>query len=295
MRLLITIAKLESGQVVAPLTARREHELYCVEREAGLNLRAGDINRWHFAHKACDSNGSTTECSGGGESAKHKAAKIIIADNIGKFIFEQSCKSGKHSIRKQYTNCVAQQEATLDTGVRADVAVYNNKQLVGIIEILHTHTTKGSALRKRHVEVGVNDTWEIRAQDIIDTQHKLAIPGVYITLNQKDLILPECDKRACYFINNKQLGKPCVSCYIWKDTHTEVTIGYSQYPTDFICQKCIIICPECNENQCSRKQRWCFRCAVLYERGYETMRGHKLTAALRRIDKIRGDIRCYRR
>lgn len=122
---------------------------------------------FHFAHRH-----QSPDCSGGGESALHRAAKLLVEKYCSRLVFRGSCITSEHHISQQYTNSVSQQEYRYDTtkNYSADVAVFQNGVMSAIVEVCASHATTGESLESRTACVGVNNAWEVSATKILN-QH----------------------------------------------------------------------------------------------------------------------------
>ena len=125
---------------------------------------------YHFAHRQ-----RSLACSGGDESARHKAAKLLIAKYCSRLIFTGRCITRAHEIKRQYADSSAQLEYRYDTNkmYSADVTIFQMGVLESIVEVRISHATTGDALESRTACVGVNSVWEISAEDMLDQQTDL--------------------------------------------------------------------------------------------------------------------------
>lgn len=121
MPLLIPVAKDKTGETVTPTCSKDDGPFTCLGCSKPLVLRQGEKNRWHFAHHSKDNE----ECSAGGESYIHKAAKLLLVNYITRFEFAAEYGRRQHMCEKVYHGCTAAQEQRLVRGVQ-DVS--NNKQ-----------------------------------------------------------------------------------------------------------------------------------------------------------------------
>ncbi|CAN0456987.1 unnamed protein product, partial [Ascophyllum nodosum] len=166
----IPIAQSRSGAHVVPSCLKAEGPFTCLECDRSLVLRQGKINVYHFAHLQ-----RSLACSGGGESARHKAAKLLIAKYCSRLIFTGRCITRAHEIKRQYADSSAQLEYRYDTNkmYSADVTIFQMGVLESIVEVRISHATTGDALESRTACVGVNSVWEISAEDMLDQQTDL--------------------------------------------------------------------------------------------------------------------------
>lgn len=225
-----------TGNFVLPAFAFKGQDLGCFECSGDVTFKKGSTKRKHFAHKR-----SVESCSGGGESAEHFAAKLVVCKYIMSIDFEKSCSMGNHCVSRRYDNCIVKSKVSMDDGTRLDVGVYRGKLLVGIIEVFHTHTTSGPSLTSREDRVGLDVVWEIRACEILDAQADLDGPNGTATLRDKrDGILSDYTL-ACKLGNDfkKTTAKrPCLGCGLWACNYFKMRRGYSSYMYDNACCKC---------------------------------------------------------
>lgn len=167
MTLLIPIAVDARDETVTPTCCKEQGPFKCIECSGKLILRQGDVNRWHFAHASAENN----DCSAGGESYNHRAAKLILVQYITRFNFMQICHGGKHTYTRQYGGCTASEEFRYDGIHSADVAVFlPENKLKAIVEVKVSHATEGQSLKSRIARVGSGNVWEVDAMDILNSQ-----------------------------------------------------------------------------------------------------------------------------
>lgn len=169
MPLLIPVAKAKTGETVPPTCSKEDGPFTCLGCSKELTLKQGVINQWHFAHHA-DAN---SDCSAGGESYNHLAAKLILSKHIARFEFTQTCDKMKHKRDKVYGGCTAVQEYRFDGRHSADVGVFRDENLEAIVEVVVTHKTEGEALASRISRVGADDMWEVDAIEVLKRQNQL--------------------------------------------------------------------------------------------------------------------------
>ena len=124
--------------------SKAEGPFTCLECAQNLVLKQGKIKVFHFAHHHL-----SPDCSGGGESAFHQAAKLLDEKYCSHFIFTGECASGKHSIARQYPDSSVQQEYRYDTtkNYSADVAIFQNGVISAIVEVRASQATTGESRR----------------------------------------------------------------------------------------------------------------------------------------------------
>lgn len=167
----ITIAQSRSSVLVVPSCPKSQGPFTCLECAGGLVLKQEKIKVFHFAHRHL-----SPTCSGGGESARHKAAKLLVEKYCSRLIFKGNCITGTHTIARQYPNSSAQQEYRYDLNklYSADVALFSKKGVLGsIVEVHASHATTGHALESRRSCVGANNVWEVSAVETLKHQSEL--------------------------------------------------------------------------------------------------------------------------
>ncbi|CAM9091330.1 unnamed protein product [Laminaria digitata] len=137
-----------------PSCSKAEGPFTCLECSQNLVLKQGKIKVFHFAHRHL-----SPDCSGGGESALHKAAKLLVEKYSSRLVFTGKCIAGKHSIARQYINGEPKQEHRYDAtkSYSADVAIFENGVISAIVEVCASHATTGDSLESRTACVGVNN------------------------------------------------------------------------------------------------------------------------------------------
>lgn len=225
-----------------------------------LIKKCGTTMQWHFAHQAKSS------CSGGGgDSFKHKAAKLIIAEYFNLFRFTRKCRSLKHSrARKSSPGYIAHQEYRVPgTKMTVNVAILTKQGVLkGIVEIFHTHATSDDSMENRE---RFAPCFEVRADDVIKAQ-KL-IPLCEVSGEKIDLacVNPyetnECTW-SCKFGPRKleHRRRPCSGCKKWGVRYVPIAPQPKSYwKKSFTCEQCCVACAEC-EQPCPRTFSRCGRC-----------------------------------
>ncbi|MGM0609379.1 MAG: competence protein CoiA family protein [Candidatus Muiribacteriota bacterium] len=181
------------GQLIFADNATKDESYFCPNCTSKLIFRAGEKNKWHFAHH------ETSNCNN--ESLIHAVAKILIINviNDNSKIFESrliklkySCldcnglyeKFNKLTVLKSGLFSSAENEFQIDN-YRVDVVAFkkgSNKPNLAI-EILNTHKieqSKGLSLPIHWIE--------LKAEDVIED------PYFWKPVNHrlKDSICPEC-------------------------------------------------------------------------------------------------------
>ena len=172
MPLLIPVARSKTGQTVTPTCSKENGPFTCLGCAKALVLRQGEKNRWHFAHHSKDDDDE--ECSAGGETYIHLAAKLLLVTDIARFEFFADCDRLRHVHEKGYQGCTAAQEHRYDGIHSADVGVLRDGKLEAIVEVMATHKTQGEALASRIECVGAANVWEVEAMDVLKVQKQLS-------------------------------------------------------------------------------------------------------------------------
>lgn len=115
------------------------------------------------------------ECSAGGETYVHLAAKLLSVTHITRFDFAAKCGRLRHAVEKQYHGCTAAQEHRYDGVHSADVAVLRAGELEAIVEVMATHKTDGESLASRIECVGGDNVWEVEAMGVWRQQKRLTL------------------------------------------------------------------------------------------------------------------------
>lgn len=173
MPLLIPVAKDNLSQTVTPTCLKENGPFTCLGCAKPLVLRQGEKNRWHFAHHSKDN--ADDECSAGGETYIHLAAKLLLVTDIARFEFFADCDRLRHVYEKGYQGCTAVQEHRYDGIHSADVGVLRDGKLEAIVEVMATHKTQGEALASRIECVGAANVWEVEAMDVLKMQKQLTL------------------------------------------------------------------------------------------------------------------------
>lgn len=152
----IPIAQTQAGVLVVPSCSKKEGPFKCLECSGDFILKQGKIKVFHFAHRHL-----SPGCSGGGESALHRAGKLLIEKYCCRLIFKGQCVTGKHHITRQYPDSCAQQEYRYDPHkmYSADVALFREGEIEAIIEVCATHATTGDSLESRTACVGSDNVF----------------------------------------------------------------------------------------------------------------------------------------
>lgn len=220
---MIPVALDRKGGAVIPSCSRDEGPFTCMGCSKSLVLKQGDKKVFHFAHKAFSST-----CSGGGESAVHKAAKLILATYSARFTFSGGCKKG-HRVEKRYDRSTGVNEYRYDNLHSADVALFEEGVIRSIVEVRVTHATTDEALWSRNECVGVTNVWEVRADDVLKAQDTLYVTKDCVSIGSLlTYPTPLCDNMCHVYIECLECGKlghrtcgldlcrlcihPCVRC-----------------------------------------------------------------------------------
>lgn len=162
--------------------AKKHINYSCLDCKTDVILRAGKINRRHFAHKKKDCGFYTIKKNSNypGESQMHKDAKYRIESLINKnktikinTLCFQCNKIKKIKLVKNQGDLKAIQEHKFiynDSNKFADIGVLKNDKLELIIEIFHTHITKEQDRPEPWVELSAFDILEktSKERDIYD-------------------------------------------------------------------------------------------------------------------------------
>lgn len=255
---------------MVPSCAKSEGLFTCLGCGGGLVLRQGKVNVYHFAHRQ-----HSLGCSGGGESAQHKAAKLLVEKYCSRLIFTGRCITRAHEIKRQYTDCEAKQEYRYDTNklYSADVAIFQQGVLESIVEVCVSHATTGDALESRTACVGVNSVWEIAADEILSQQTELLTTEdaveIRSLLHQYKAYecTPMCRRRVreaeemVAFDRQQEIyrtTRPCSGCgVLGRDA---VTMHAPDTQTGYLCVKCSRKCPSCYDNTSKEKAGCCASC-----------------------------------
>lgn len=169
MALLVPVARDKNGVMVLPSCEKTQGPFKCVECSERLVVRQGGVNRWHFAHMGTDAAG----CSGGGESLRQLAAKLIVTKYIKIINFVQLCPSGQHKHERQYELCATSEDIDYDGRHSSDVAIAQDGELRAVIEVKVCHATTGAALELRVCRVGVENMWVVDTMKVLRSQCEL--------------------------------------------------------------------------------------------------------------------------
>ncbi|CAN0493787.1 unnamed protein product [Ectocarpus sp. 12 AP-2014] len=191
MPLLIPVAENKTGETVTPTCSKDDGPFTCLGCSKPLVLRQGEKNRWHFAHHAKDND----ECSAGGETYIHLAAKLLLVTYITRFEFFAHCGSLRHVHERGYRGCTAVQEHRYDGVHSADVGVLRDEKLEAIIGVMATHKTEEESLASRMEFVGEDNVWEVEAMRVLKQQRRLTLTTDTIRLPSL-LRVTDCTKCA---------------------------------------------------------------------------------------------------
>jgi len=169
MPLVVPIALNRRGQMVLPSCEKNQGPFKCLECSETLNLRQGDINKWHFAHVSIG-----THCQGGGEPLRHRAAKMILAKYMAKIKFVQKCGEKRHVHVRHYGRCTASQDYNFGGKDVADVAILINAgKLRAIVNVDISFPRKTIREPVPGSLVSPRDVWEVNGTTVINSLRKL--------------------------------------------------------------------------------------------------------------------------
>ena len=266
----IAVARTQSGAFVVPSCSKSEGPFTCLECGGALVLRQGKVNVYHFAHRRL-----SPSCSGGGESAQHKAAKLLVEKYCSRLVFAGGCITGAHEIKRRYMNSTAKQEYRYDKNklYSADVAIFQQDVLESIVEVRVSHRTTGDALKSRTSCVGVNSVWEITADEILNQQIELftteSTVEIHSLLHQYTAYecTPTCRRRVREeqeleeFDRQQEIyriTRPCSGCDMLD--LDAVTMVAPDAETGYLCPKCSRKCPSCGDRMAIGKPGCCDSC-----------------------------------
>lgn len=261
---------------MVPSCAKSEGPFTCLGCGGGLVLRQGKVNVYHFAHRQL-----SLGCSGGAESAQHKAAKLLVEKYCSRLIFTGRCITRAHEIKRQYIDCEAKQEYRYDTNKNysADVAIFQQGVLESIVEVRVSHATTGDALESRTACVGVNSVWETAADEILDQQTDLftteSTVEIRSLLHQYKAYecTPICRRRVreaeemAEFDRQQEIDgttRPCGGCGVLG--FDAVTMEAPDTKTGYLCAKCSKKCPSCDAYMSIEKTGCCASCSHRWEK-----------------------------
>lgn len=258
----IPIAQSRSDVLVLPCCSKSEGPFTCLGcGSASLVLRQGKINVYHFAHRQL-----SPTCSGGGKSARHKAASCSLRSIVHDSCSEASV-TGTHNV--QYTDSSAQQEYRYDKTklYSADVAIFHKGVLVSIVEVRVSHATTGDALQSRTAFVGVNNVWEISAAQILGQQTELYTTANMVEVRsllryELDECTPVCHRRVREAEELVEIARqqeiyrttrPCSDCGVLG--LDAVMLQAPDTRTGYFCANCCRKCPSCDNYMSMGKNR----------------------------------------
>lgn len=272
----IPIARTQSNAFVVPSCSKSEGPFTCLECAGALVLRQGKINVYHFAYRHL-----SPACSGGGESAQHKAAKLLVEKYCPRLIFTGRCITGAHEIKRRYTDSTAKQEYRYDKNklYSADVAIFQQDVLESIVEVHVSHATTGDALKSRTACVGVNSVWEIAADEILDQQIELFTTER--TVEIRSLLCqykayectPMCRRRVreaeelVEFDRQQEIyrtTRPCGDCGVLGVD--AVTLQAPDTKTGYLCANCGKKCPSCDDYMGIGITGCCASCSRMWDK-----------------------------
>lgn len=262
--------RVQSGALVVPSCSKADGRFTCLECAGALVLKQGKINAYHFAHHRL-----SPGCSGGGESALHLAAKLLIGKYCSRLILEGTCATGTHNLERRYTDSSARQEYRYDRhrNYSADVAILQNGVIASIVEVCVSHATTGDALQSRMACVGANNVWEISAIEILNHQAELFTTANAIevrSLLQHELgeCTPVCHRRVR---EAEELAETARQQEIYRITRPRsdcgvlgvnaVTLRVQDTKTGYLCANCGRKCPSCDDYVSTAKTVCCASCS----------------------------------
>lgn len=169
MPLLVPIALNQRGQMALPSCDKSEGPFSCLECSEKLNLRQGEINKWHFAHVTVG-----TQCRGGGEPLRHRAAKMILVKYMNTINFVQKCRKKRHVHIRRYERCTASQDYKYDGRHVADVAILTSAgtlRAIVNVDISFPFKTRRDPILVALASPG--NVWEVNGTTVINSQRKL--------------------------------------------------------------------------------------------------------------------------
>jgi len=184
----------------------------CYECRKPIYYKRCKARQSHFAHNA-DEVAARRGCKGG-ESVEHKMAKDLVCQRLSEFRFARLCCNPPCRsliFEKRFDDscrAIAEREIVIqiEGGAakrRPDVTVLRGGQVVGIIEIFHTHAKSESDLVALQTLCAKDHLFEIRAADI---------------LNGMDLTL----------LDISQPQTTCTSCRVCLDCDRFITNSYTR-------------------------------------------------------------------
>lgn len=132
LKIKISIAKDEADKDTLINDAIRKGKYYCYDCNGLLIPKKGNTNAHHYAHK------TNKTCNG--ESWKHKYCKNIISKFHNNITCVFNCNSCGTKSKTRFLKGKSHVECRVDEYI-ADVAIKDENQVTGVIEIYHKHKT----------------------------------------------------------------------------------------------------------------------------------------------------------
>lgn len=200
---------IESSILVKPEFATRDHTYTCPVCKEFLILRAGSINRPHFAHKS-NSNCSYTDHPN--ESVYHLIAKTLLCQHLN--------QGGIIHAKLECSNCKVVGYHTISTGAMYDAKTeYRIDNIIAdiylngiIIEIYHTHRQYDRP--EPWYEFRAKDVLESSTIEIKDTRDRLCDACLRENLRKYDCKLTQCQDCGDMFSERQTVNDICISCYV---------------------------------------------------------------------------------
>ena len=210
----------------------------------------------HFAHFSSSCNGKF----GSSESPEHLLAKVLFSENLSKWTLRHICSQciGEISANKELLtndyNSTVEFPITIDgKDYRLDVGVTSNSgSLFMAVEIYKTHEIGLEKYSDLDNATG-GRCYELNADDVLACVDS----GEFDINIRTDKICDTCIKenearkeqgRLDREAEKRKRKRPCVQCRQWSDKDvmfTRKSILASQYPLEYICNKCHADCPIC--------------------------------------------------
>lgn len=106
-----------------------------------------------------------------GESWDHVNAKAILVDNLDSVAIEaKQCPSCDHSTKYFFDSCTAKCEYTVMEGIRADVAIFKDDKVVGMVSVVQTHKREPEKWQKIYNNLNIL-LFEVKAADVLDWEN----------------------------------------------------------------------------------------------------------------------------
>lgn len=154
--------------------AQRKIPYQCIDCESRVIARMGSKRVFHFAHK------SKSSCKG--ETSTHMYCKHLLQQNLCKIKFTSRCMKCNQTQHKQFQNPLRTAQEHPWNSYKIDVAVLNDTEMVGALEVYHSHRTsrtKMGDLIRNGVFVTDVETTEILSKLTIDSDEYL-LDGTHI-------------------------------------------------------------------------------------------------------------------